>query len=90
MAGDAADLQPAARDLFAARDALAAGQVSSARAALQRAAVPLVARAQRGRMDGHAVPRDAARLAGAAATGQAERAARRTPGAGIPGGGGSK
>lgn len=87
LAGDAGDLQPAARDLLAARDALAASQMASARAALQRAAVPLVARAQRGRMDGHALPRDAARLAGAAATGQKERPA---PGAGNPGGGSSK
>jgi hypothetical protein len=90
MAGDAGDLQPAARELLAARDALAARQVAPARAALQRAAVPLVARAQRGRMDGHALPRDAARLAGAAATDHGERPGRRTPGAGIPGGGGPK
>ena len=67
MAGSAGDLQPAARDLLAARDALAASQIASARGSLQRAAPPLVARAQRGRMEGRTLPRDAARLAGAAA-----------------------
>ena len=72
LAGAAPDLQPAARDLLAARDALAAGQIAPARAALQRAAAPLVARAQRGRIDGAVLPRDAARLAGAAAVSRGE------------------
>ena len=67
MAGSAGDLQPAARELLSARDALAASQIAAARAALQRAAPPLVARAQRGRMEGRTLPRDTARLAGAAA-----------------------
>jgi hypothetical protein len=57
----------AASDLVAARDAVAAGQTASARAALQRAAAPLVALAQRGRLDATTRARDAARLAGAAA-----------------------
>jgi hypothetical protein len=64
--GDEA-LAKAARDLLAARDAIAAGQIAVARAALQRAAAPLIARVQRGRIDGSTRPRDAARLAGAAA-----------------------
>jgi hypothetical protein len=67
MAAGAADLQPAARDVLAAREALTAGRDASARAALQRAAAPLVTRAQRGRIEGRGVPRDPARLAGAAA-----------------------
>jgi hypothetical protein len=61
-------LAKAARDLVAARDAVAAGQTASARAGLQRAAAPLVALAQRGRIDATTRARDAARLAGAAAT----------------------
>ena len=65
----APELQASARDLLAARDAAAAGQVASARSALQRAAGPLVARAQRGRIDAAALVRDIARLAGAAAIG---------------------
>ena len=60
-------LQPAARDVLAARDAVSASEIDKARAALQRAAGPLVARAQRGRIDGAVVGRHAARLAGAAA-----------------------
>jgi hypothetical protein len=72
LSGGAGDLQPAARELLAARDAMAAGQIPSARAALQRAAAPLVARAQRGRIDGSIQPRDAARLAGAAAVSRGE------------------
>jgi hypothetical protein len=67
VAPGAPDLQPAARDVLAARDALTAGDIGRARAALQRAARPLVARAHRGRIDGRAEPRDRARLAGAAA-----------------------
>jgi hypothetical protein len=63
------DMQPAARDLLSARDALAAGQIEQARAALQHAAGPIVARAQTRRIDSAAIPRDAARLAGAAAAG---------------------
>jgi len=66
-AATAPDLQPAARDVLSARDAASAGEIDKARAALRRAAVPLVARAQRGRIDGALVRRDAARLAGAAA-----------------------
>jgi hypothetical protein len=68
----AADLQPAARDLLSARDAVSAGQIDRGRSALQRAAAPLVARAQRGRIDGGAIPRDPARLAGAAAVSPGE------------------
>jgi hypothetical protein len=89
MAAAAGDLQPAAREVLAARDALIAGQTPAARAALQRAAGPLVARAQRGRIDASPVARDAARLAGVAAvipgprsSGGAEPERRR------PGGGG--
>ena len=67
MAGGAPDLQPAAREVIAARDALSAGQDALARAALQRAAAPLVVRAQRGRIDSGGMRRDPARLAGAAA-----------------------
>jgi hypothetical protein len=67
MAAGAPDLQPAAREVLAAREAATTGQVSVARAALQRAAGPLVAQAQRGRIDGASLARDAARLAGAAA-----------------------
>src|SRR5262249_34565814 len=63
------DMQAPARDLLAARGALAAGQIEPARAALQRAAGPIVARAQNRRIDSAAIPRDAARLAGAAAAG---------------------
>ena len=66
-AATAPDLQPAARDVLSARDAVSAGEIDKARAALQSAAVPLVTRAQRGRIDGALVRRDAARLAGAAA-----------------------
>ena len=66
-AATAPDLQPAARDVLSAREAVSASEIDKARAALQRAAVPLVARAQRGRIDGALVRRDAARLAGAAA-----------------------
>jgi hypothetical protein len=66
-AAGAPDLQPAARDVLSARDAVSAAEIDKARAALQRAAGPLVARAQRGRIDGTVVARDAARLAGAAA-----------------------
>lgn len=72
MADGAADLQPAAREVLAARDAVTAGDEARARAALQRAATPLVVRAQRGRIDTRGVPRDAARLAGAAAVLPAE------------------
>ena len=66
-AASAPDLQPAAREVLAARDALSGNEIDKARAALQRAAGPLVVRAQHGRIDGAMVPRDAARLAGAAA-----------------------
>ena len=66
-AARAPDLQPAAREIDAARTALAAGRIDAARDALRRAAAPLVKRAQQGRIEGTAVSRDAARLAGAAA-----------------------
>lgn len=66
-AAGAADLQPAARDVASAREALAAGRIDTAREALRRAAAPLVARAQHGRIPGSTLPRDASRLAGAAA-----------------------
>ena len=67
MAARSADLQPAARDILAAREALAKGQTEAARAALRKAAAPLVTRAQRGRIDAGTIGRDAARLSGAAA-----------------------
>lgn len=67
MAGRSADVEPAAREILAARDAMAKGQVDAARAALGKAAAPLVTRAQRGRIDAGTIGRDAARLAGAAA-----------------------
>jgi hypothetical protein len=62
-------VQAAARDVMAARDALAAGQVDKARAALQRAAGPIVTRAQADRIDATRVPRDTSRLAGAVGRG---------------------
>jgi hypothetical protein len=65
--GGAADLQAAAREVMTARVAVAAGQDTAARAALQRAGISLVARAQRGRIETRAIQRDRARLAGAAA-----------------------
>jgi hypothetical protein len=68
-----ADLQAAAREVIAARDAVSAGQIETARAALQRAAGPIVSRAQGGRIEAARVPRDAARLAGAAAIGPGGR-----------------
>jgi hypothetical protein len=67
MAGRSPDLQPAAREILAARDAMAKGQTDAARAALGKAAPPIVSRAQRGRIDAGAISRDAARMAGAAA-----------------------
>jgi hypothetical protein len=66
-AANAPDLRPAAAEIATARTALAEGRRDAARDALQRAAVPLVKRAQQGRIEGHTVPGDAARLAGAAA-----------------------
>jgi len=63
------DVQGAARDVLAARDAVAAGQIDRARASLQRAAGPIVARAQSDRIDAARVPRNASRLAGAAGRG---------------------
>jgi hypothetical protein len=65
----AADLRSASRSLLEARDAFARGDAEKGRAALQAAAAPLVARAQRGRTDVPFVSPDAARLAGAAAGG---------------------
>jgi hypothetical protein len=66
----APDLRPAAADVAAARTAIAEGRIEAARAALRRAAAPLVKRAQQGRIESTPVPRDAARLAGAAALGR--------------------
>ena len=66
-AASAPDLRPGAAEIAAARSALAEGRRDAAREALQRAAVPLVKRAQQGRIEGNAVPGEAARLAGAAA-----------------------
>lgn len=63
-------IQTAARDVLAARDAIAAGQIESARGALQRAAGPIVARAQSDRIDATRISRDASRLAGASAPGR--------------------
>ena len=67
MAGGAADLQTAARDVSAARDRLMAGDIALARAAVRRAAAPLVVRAQHGRIETRGLPADPSRLAGAAA-----------------------
>jgi hypothetical protein len=67
MAGRSAELQPAAREILTARDAMGKGQSDAARVALGKAAVPLVTRAQRGRIDTATIGRDAARMAGAAA-----------------------
>jgi len=66
-AASAADLQPAAKEIGAAREAVAAGRIDAAREALRRAAAPLVRRAQQGRIQAAGVSRDAARLAGASA-----------------------
>jgi hypothetical protein len=65
-AGTNADLQAAAHDAIAARDALANGAVAQAKASLKRAAVPLVRQAQRGRIDGDVTGPGAARIGGAA------------------------
>ena len=63
----AGDLQASAQALVTAREALASGELDKARARLQAAAAPIVARAQRGRIVGGTEPREPARLAGAAA-----------------------
>ena len=68
-AARAPDVQPAAKEIAAARTAIAAGQRDAARQALRRAAPPFVKRAQQGRIESDSVPPDAARLAGAAAIG---------------------
>ena len=68
--GRAPDLQRAAKDIDAAREAIAAGRVDVAREALRRAAGPLVKRAQQGRTEVPTVSPDAVRLAGAAAIGR--------------------
>jgi hypothetical protein len=84
MPGAAADLQAAGRLVLTAREAVEAGQIEAARGALQRAAAPLVARAQRGRIEGSAQPRDPARLAGAAAVLSGDgHPVRRGPGGGT-------
>jgi hypothetical protein len=67
--GTAGDLQISAREIGRARDALSAGQTETAMSALQRAAPPLVLRAQRGRIDSVGTPHEQARLAGALARG---------------------
>ncbi len=61
-----ADLQPVVRELIASREAFIAGRLDQARAALRRAAAPLVSHAQRGRIDGDTRSRDLTRLSGAA------------------------
>jgi hypothetical protein len=63
------DLQTSARRVLDARDFFASGDAAKGRAALDEAVAPLLARAQRGRVDAPPVPRDAARLAGALAGG---------------------
>ena len=60
-----APLQSAAREVMAARDAVAAGNNDDARAALARAATPLVTLAQRDRIDAFRSAPSAERLAGA-------------------------
>jgi hypothetical protein len=70
--GDAAS-QASARRLLEARDLIAAGDADRARAALQDAIAPLLARAQRGRLDVPSLSREAARLTGAAAGGRGSR-----------------
>jgi hypothetical protein len=50
-----------------------AGDVALARVAVNRAAAPLVGRAQTGRLENRGLPRDLSRLAGAAALLPAER-----------------
>jgi hypothetical protein len=69
VAPGAADVQASARRVLDARDLLARGDAVKARAALQDAIGPLLPRSQRGRVDATPIARDAARLAGAAATG---------------------
>lgn len=66
-AAGAPDLLPAAKEVDAARNAIASGRPDAAREALRRAAPPLVKRAQHGRIAASGVSRDAARLTGAAA-----------------------
>lgn len=61
-----APLQPAARDVMAARDAVAAGKDDQARAALARAAAPIVTLAQRDRIESTSSAAKAARVTGAA------------------------
>jgi hypothetical protein len=63
----AADLQAASRNVFAARAALARGDVSAALTALRAAVPPLLQRAERGRLEGARADTDVLRLAGAAA-----------------------
>jgi hypothetical protein len=63
----APDVQKASRQIVDARDALARGDTSAATTALRAAVQALLARAQRGRLDGASVDPDVLRLAGAAA-----------------------
>jgi hypothetical protein len=69
----AADLRDSATRLLQARDLLADPDVTRIRGALQDAIAPLLARAQRGRVEVAPAARDAARLAGAAAGGGSSR-----------------
>ncbi|HET7698481.1 MAG TPA: hypothetical protein VFK57_22390 [Vicinamibacterales bacterium] len=69
-AARAPELQPAAQEIAAAQTALASGRIDAARDALRRAGAPLAKRAQHGRIDAAGVPREPARLAGAAALGR--------------------
>jgi hypothetical protein len=72
LAGGAA-LQPSARDVMAARDAVAAGKNDDARAALARAAAPIVTLAQRDRIESTPSAPNAERLAGASVVSGARR-----------------
>jgi hypothetical protein len=67
LVGSNPELQGAARDILAARDALTQGRIDDAWASLKKTAGPLARLAQRGRIDGASIANDAARAAGAAA-----------------------
>ncbi len=62
-----ADLQRGSREIVAARDALLRGDVPTARAALYRSVPPVLALAQRGRVDTDAATASTDRVAGALA-----------------------
>ena len=72
LMGGNAELRAAARDILAARTAVSQGRFDEARETLKKSAGPLVKHAQRGRIDGATVPRDAARTSGAAAIARRE------------------